>query len=482
MKQTCTDIPETIEAVAKGKYRQKYHIMPPMGWMNDPNGLCKYGNEYHIFFQYSPDSPKGALKTWGHYVTKDFVTMEYRGIALKPDIYEDKDGVYSGSAFTGDGKMELFYTGNSKDEGDYDYVYAGRNANVVYVTSEDGTNFSDKTVVMTNKDYPSDYTCHIRDPKVWKENETYYMVQGGRKNAPEIGDKGAILLFSSKDKLNWKFEKEVTTKERFGFMWECPDFFAVDGVELLSFCPQGIEREKYRHYNGDLSGCFVTKDLWNGCGQNGTIVLDNPEFFEWDKGFEFYAPQTFADDKDRRILIGWVGIPNPQYTNEATIKEGWQHCLTVPREIKVDKQENGNVRILQNPISEVEQLRERKVDVSSSEVIIHTTAFDAEITFVDGKEEKSIFFNEDLEISYQNGEMQLTFHNETGEGRQSRFVKMEEVYSIRILMDVSVMEVYINGGEVVLTTRYYPKDTEKIKMKTKGFIKKNEIWEMGTLR
>ena len=481
MKKTCVDVPETIEKVAKGKYRQKFHIMPPMGWMNDPNGLCKFGDEYHIFFQYSPDSPKGALKTWGHYVTKDFITMEYRGIALRPDIYEDKDGVYSGSAFTQEGKMELFYTGNSKEEGDYDYVYAGRNANVVYVSSDDGIKFSDKTIVMTNKDYPDDYTCHIRDPKVWKENDTYYMVQGGRKNMPEINDKGAILLFTSKDKINWKFEKEVTTKDRFGFMWECPDFFTVNGVEMLSFCPQGIEREKYRHYNGDLSGCFVTKDLWSKAEQNGTIILDNPEFFEWDKGFEFYAPQTFQDD-DRRILIGWVGIPNPQYTNEATIKEGWQHCLTVPREITIDQKDDGTVRILQNPIKEIEQLRGSKVETTSDEVTINTAAFDAIVSFADSKEKKSIFLNEDVEITYQNGEMHLAFLNETGEGRQSRYVKIPEVSSVRILMDVSVMEVYVNEGEVVMTARYYPKDTGEIRMKTKGFIKKNEIWDMGTLR
>lgn len=28
------------EKMADDIYRQGYHLMPPSGWMNDPNGLC----------------------------------------------------------------------------------------------------------------------------------------------------------------------------------------------------------------------------------------------------------------------------------------------------------------------------------------------------------------------------------------------------------------------------------------------------------
>lgn len=41
----------------------------------------------------------GGLKFWGHAVSKDLVNWEDKGVALYPDINEDKDGVYSGSAF-----------------------------------------------------------------------------------------------------------------------------------------------------------------------------------------------------------------------------------------------------------------------------------------------------------------------------------------------------------------------------------------------
>ena len=64
----------------------------------------------------------------------------------------------------------------------------------------------------------------------------------------------------------------------------------------------------------------------------GAYKLEN--FKEWDRGFDFYAPQTFLDEKGRRILIAWAGIPDEKgYTNPTT-KDGWQHMLTMPRELK----------------------------------------------------------------------------------------------------------------------------------------------------
>ena len=71
--------------------------------------------------------------------------------------------------------MYMFYTGNVKQPGAHDdeLAYSGREANTVLVTSKDGIHFSEKQVVMTNADYPQEYTFHIRDPKVWKKEGRY---------------------------------------------------------------------------------------------------------------------------------------------------------------------------------------------------------------------------------------------------------------------------------------------------------------------
>ena len=81
------------------KWRQNLHIEAPEGWLNDPNGLCFFDGLYHVYFQYSPGSPKGeSNRCWGHYVSTDLLSWKYKGIVLEPDIPEDRDGVFSGSA------------------------------------------------------------------------------------------------------------------------------------------------------------------------------------------------------------------------------------------------------------------------------------------------------------------------------------------------------------------------------------------------
>ena len=88
--------------------------------------------------------------------------------------------------------MYLYYTGNVKlEDGEYDYIRTGREGNTVLVMTEDGKTFGRKKELMSNSDYPDDLTCHVRDPKVWKENDIYYMVQGARTNE----DVGHVLVF-----------------------------------------------------------------------------------------------------------------------------------------------------------------------------------------------------------------------------------------------------------------------------------------------
>ena len=54
---------KAAEKKAEGKdpFRQKIHLMPPVGWLNDPNGLCQFQGTYHGFFQYSPFDPEGGV-------------------------------------------------------------------------------------------------------------------------------------------------------------------------------------------------------------------------------------------------------------------------------------------------------------------------------------------------------------------------------------------------------------------------------------
>ena len=451
------EIMENRERIKNAKWRQRFHIEPPDGWLNDPNGLSFYKGEYHVYFQYSPIAADGHTpRGWGHYHGEDLMHMAYNKAVMMPDIPEDSHGVYSGSAIEKDGVLHIFYTGNVKMEGDYDYVTAGRGANVIHVTTADGSEVSEKQVLLRNSDYPDFCSCHVRDPKVWKEDEVWKMVLGART----LDDKGCVLVYESADLINWKYTGKVY-KEGYGYMWECPDYFELGGKGFLSTCPQGLPHYETKWQNLNESGYFPVE------GRLEDSRLG--EFAEWDMGFDFYAPQTFLDPQGRRILIGWLGMDNRVYGN-ATTELGWQHCLTIPREVTLG--ENGRLR--QYPIAEFDALRKgerRHADGCTAkyalplEICGEPTA-DFTIT-LDGK----------LELRFDKAKQLLTmkFSDEKyGCGRGTRNAVVANVSSIRLIADMSSIEVYLNGGETVMSTRFYP-DGDCAELEIKGF--EAQVWD-----
>ena len=433
------------------RFRQKIHLQPPVGWLNDPNGLCQFNGVYHAFFQYSPFNAEGGVKMWGHCTSKDMVEWEYQGTALYPDQPFDCHGVYSGSAFIEDGVMYLYYTGNVKleDREDYDYVNTGREANTILVTSKDGITFGHKQELMKNADYPSDLTLHVRDPKVWKDGELYYMIQGARTKE----DTGQALIFRSKDRINWILHNRVSTKEPFGYMWECPDYFETGGRKILSASVQGLAGGVWEERNVYQSGYFlVDGDILDECRLS--------EYRLWDYGFDYYAPQSFETGDGRRIQIGWMGMPDcEEYTNP-TIKDGWQHCFTFPREIYV---EGGTIR--QRPVRELEE-REYPLQNGQKQLgkePFHIEGYEVYDLTVRGIRENCFraVLGEELVLEYRDGRFEMRFTDQDKEsasaGRGLRYVDLEQLEDLRILTDISSVEVFINGGEYVFSTRYYPK-------------------------
>lgn len=441
-----------------GRFRQEFHLVPPVGWLNDPNGLCEFGGRYHAFFQYSPFDAEGGVKMWGHSVSQDLLRWEYLGVPLFPDQPFDVSGVYSGCALVEGDAMHVFYTGNVKleDADDYDYVTCGREANTVHVRSKDGIRFGRKRVVMRNADYPADDTEHVRDPKVWHGEDAYYMVQGARR----MDDTGEVLVFRSHDLDGWKLVNRVTTPEPFGYMWECPDYFelADDGGEgaggltkVLSVSPQGLSGGDWDRRNVYQSGYFVLRgDIAGDC--------ELSPFRLWDAGFDFYAPQTFRANDGRRILIGWMGMPDEKTYVNPTVDDGWQHCLTIPREVTT-----GNGRVLQQPVRELGRYRTNERRAHDTLSAHGTRAFDLVVEGGDGSlDSLRILLAGELAITWQDGTFELRFlydsKESAGAGRRRRFEHLDSLRNLRVVGDVSSVEVFVNDGELTFSTRYYPKD------------------------
>ena len=416
-------------------WRQRIHLEPRKGWLNDPNGLCFFDGRYHVYFQFSPDSPKGAgRKCWGHFESSDDAeTWTYKGIVFEPDIPEDRSGVYSGCSVVKDGIIHIFYTGNVKLPGDYDYVTSGREANQIHVTTEDGQIMSPKKIILRNSDYPDYCSCHVRDPKVWIEDGKWKMVLGART----LEDKGCVLFYEADDPDDWHYVKTLSVED-FGYMWECPDQFDVEGKTFLGISPQGILHEEYRYQNVYSSGYFRME---------GDKLSD---FTEFDYGFDFYAPQTFVDEHGDRILIGWMGIGDIPYSNPTT-KLGWQHCLTVPRRLTLT--EDGHIR--QCPVIN-QNLYGDLTEVSEGDATVIDLPCDIEATLPDGCFKICIG---DAVIKYNGNEIVLDLsQGDIGSGRTVRKVLTGKINDIRIIIDRSSIEIFAGGGAYVMSSRFYPSE------------------------
>lgn len=426
--------------------RLTYHLMPETGWLNDPNGLCQIGGEYHIYYQYTPFEPTGEIKLWGHYTTRDFISYKSWEPALYPDQDFDAHGVYSGSAFPENGIIYYFYTGNVKyfDRDDYDYINSGRGSNTICFTSRDGFHFSEKKLMMSNEDYPQDVSCHVRDPKIYKRDGVYYMVLGARDRE----SRGMVLVYRSEDLEHWNYFNRISTEEVFGYMWECPDLFELDGQLCLISCPQGVAPSGVDYQN--VHQCTIMK-LDYDFEKNVCQVRDDIAMV--DRGFDFYAPQTFSDDKGRRILIGWMGIPDADYTNPTT-EDGWQHALTLPRELSMKEG-----KLFQRPVEEILKLRRGKrsynlengrADGLQQE---NRVVYEADVAF-EVCEDVRLSLRKGVTLSFDKGILTLDLGN-CGSGRTFRQAELKELKSLQIFSDTSSLEIFVNEGQQVFTTRVY---------------------------
>ena len=441
---------ELRELAANDKDRLNYHIMPTSGWVNDPNGLCQFKGIYHIYYQYSPFDVNGKLKLWGHITTEDFIKYQEHEPVLYPDFRYDQNGVYSGSAVVRNGKINYFYTGNVKYlDGDYDYIMTGREQNLIACSSEDGFNFSEKELIMTNTDFPSNLSLHVRDPKVYHKNGIDYMVIGARDD----NSTGCILVLKGKDLKDWECHTVIYSDEKFGYMWECPDLFDLNGETVLITCPQGVPEEGYIYKNVHQNGYFLV----NGDLESKDVNLS--EFRLLDYGFDFYAPQSFEDESGRRILVGWMGIPDADYTNRTT-ENGWQHALTMPRELILK-----DGIIYQRPVEEIKALRGNMRTFAADEfkdLEVENLSFElcAEFEKCNGFK---LNLRNDISLSFDKSKGLIELNmGESGCGRDARYAYCDEIRNIDVYSDTSAFEIFINDGEIVFTTRAYTDGAQKI--------------------
>ena len=446
------------EEVSEHQWRLQYHVMPPANWMNDPNGFSFYNGEYHLFYQHHPFGPEWGPMHWGHVKSTDLVNWEHLPIALAPSEEYDKDGCFSGSAIEKDGQLFLIYTGNVWIEGNLDEDLKQVQAVAV---SEDGIHFTklNANPIITETPEGDINTFHFRDPKVWKHKESYYMVLGSKTK----NNRGQVLLYQSDDLLNWKFISVMAKGEgNFGFMWECPDLFELNGKDVLVMSPQGVNPEGNNYHNLHQSG-YVMGQLNYQTGH-----LDHGPFYMLDHGFDFYAPQTMIDDRGRRILIAWMDMWE---SDMPTQKYNYSGAMTIPR-IVIMKDD----KLYTEPVPELQSLRKDEVTYQDVKVTgektldhVHGECIELDL-MIDALESTS--FGIKLRVDETAGqETVLRFNKQAGTvildrnqsgkgpgGTRETEVDILDKIKLQIFIDTSSIEVFINNGEKVMSARVFPSE------------------------
>ncbi len=425
------------------KYELGYHITPPKGLLNDPNGLIQFQGIYHVFYQWNQNGTTHSTKSWGHVTSDDLIHWTTLPVALEPNEWFDKDGCYSGSAVSFENKLYLFYTGNVRNEKNKRESYQ------CVAISEDGINFEKKGPVIKQ---PIGYTAHIRDPKVWQvKNGSWWMLLGAQKEDLT----GDALIYQSTNLIDWTFKGSlINHKDDFGFMWECPDLVQFEQKSAFIFSPQGLKAKgdelNNLYHSGYLTGTFT---------KEGKFLPDTTLFKELDRGFEFYAPQTFQDSKGRQILFGWMGVMEPEVEAALpTIKDGWVHNLTIPRELIYDDDQ-----LKQQPVVELKQLRQGlpKVIIGKTNESLELPTLQNEV-LVDWKEIAGSFkiqIKKEIIVEYdeETFRMKVTRTNWLNDNKESRAVTLKgPLTQMQLFLESSTLELFVNNGEEVFSLRYFP--------------------------
>lgn len=458
--------------------RPLFHITPTVGWLNDPNGFSYYQGKYHLFYQYNPYSTHWASMHWGHLVSEDLIRWERLPAAMAPDREYDSAGVFSGSALAlPDGRHLLMYTGVEERKGDDGSVHSRQTQCVAFGDGLDYQKYEHNPVITPEMLPEGSGTEDFRDPKLWWDGEEncFYAVAASRA----ADGSGAVVLFQSADALKWEYVSTLDrSRNQYGKMWECPDFFPLDGTDILIVSPMEMLAEGLEFHNGS-NAAYIT-----GRYDKNTHTFERAELHSLDYGLDFYAPQTLLTPDGRRVLIGWMQSPETGHSQPHGVK--WFGQMTIPRELSVR-----NGRLLQLPVRELERyrgepvvyrdvyVRERlrlpRVSGRCVDMTLHIRPAGSALY-----QKVSIKIAEDAElctaITYDPNSSVLRFdrsrsgfRHDIVASRKAPVRYQNGEIKLRLIIDRFSAEVFVNDGEQVMTSALYtPLNADGISFEAAG--------------
>jgi fructan beta-fructosidase len=479
----CTPASQQVQTPLEA-HRPAYHFTPPSKWMNDPNGMVFYEGEYHLFYQYYPDSTVWGPMHWGHAVSKNLVDWQHLPIALYPDSL---GMIFSGSAVVdwnntsgfgvkGVPPLVAIFTQHympGEKAGRHDFQYQS-----IAYSNDKGRTWKKyaQNPVIPNTDKIHDF----RDPKVsWHAPSKQWVMTFAAKDR--------IKFWTSPDLKKWQFQSDFGQNiGAHGGVWECPDFFKlrVEGTDEEKYvlltsmnpgAPNGGSGTQY--FIGDFDGkqFVLDKEFAAALGKGQGVWLDF--------GRDNYAGVTWSDvpaADGRRLFIGWMS--NWDYA-QAVPTQAWRSALTVPRTLTLHKTATG-YKIFSKPVKELERLRgvsfglsnkplDKPIDLSSGRKINATlTELRLDFTIPTGAQtEVTLVLSNAQGETYRVGydaAKKAYFSDRTKAGKSSfsdkfatkiHYAPTENAsgkYQMHVFFDRASCELFADDGETVMTDIFFP--------------------------
>ncbi|GEM45545.1 glycoside hydrolase family 32 protein [Deinococcus cellulosilyticus] len=438
-------------------HRPLLHFAPHRNWINDPNGLVFLNGQYHLFFQHNPYGTDWGHMSWGHAVSKDLLHWEERPVALAED---DTTMIFSGccvldanntSGFgTVDGPALIaLYTGHHHDSG-------LQTQNLAYSLDE-GQSWTRYGVVL-DEGIPD-----FRDPKVFWHEKTRCWIM-----AVVLAAHHQVVFYASQNLKSWEKRSVFGPEGHTGGIWEVPELLELQDDAGESHWVLKVDLNPGGPFGG--SGCqyFVGQfDGWSFTSTQEARWLDH--------GKDFYAAITFANLQDRTVWLGWMN--NWEYARNHVQGE-YSGVMSLPREIRLQRTADGLI-LCQTPIREWEEVWRAlpcqqellvKADQEHDLLVLPEAALDLQAHFV-GTEQSilgiafSVAGQLEWTLEFDVPDRKVTVSRQ-GSIEQSGFqgehsAPLESVEQhVRLIVDHSTLEVFLNDGKQVFTEVFFPPQGE----------------------
>ncbi|KAI4709701.1 hypothetical protein J4E89_005717 [Alternaria sp. Ai002NY15] len=348
--------------------RPQVHFSPPAGFMNDPNGMyLSSDGVYHLYYQYNPTENIAGNQHWGHATSKDLYTWTNQPIAIFPG--GPTEGVFSGSAVIDHNNTSGFFPNQTNGVVAIYTINVPENQTQHIAYSHDNgysfTKYENNPVIVPGGTNPTQF----RDPKViWYEpTESWVMVV-----AYPIDFK--IGIFTSPNLIDWTPTSNFSSYGITGLQYECPNMVEMRVQNSTS------DESKYVmlisiNPGAPLGGSITEYFVGNF---NGThFEADDARTRLTDFAKDNYAGQFFYGvpaDEDQ-ITLNWAS--NWQYTNVVPtageeVGDGFRSVMTVPRGHYLKDLPRQGLSLISYPSNIMSIVEE---ELASTEITSNGTAF-----------------------------------------------------------------------------------------------------------